>query len=119
MYRKITIILIYLLIYSSYNCRKSTEAKPTESCFTQKNFDLVYKFVENQNIKTKSKFFKYGDTKVYLGNDKIITLEKGNNYSKIHRKKGIFSLSMYKTKNIEMKEEANRLFCDLVTKANK
>jgi hypothetical protein len=119
MYRKITIILIYLLIYSSYSCRKSTEEKPTESCFTQNNFDLVYKFIENQNLKTKSKFLKYGDTKVYLSNDKIITLKKGNNYSKIHRKKGIFSLSTYKTKNIEMKEEANRLFCDLVTKANK
>ena len=110
--------MIYLLIYSSYSCRKSTEDNPTKSCFTQDNFDIVYKFIENQNIKTNTKFLKYGDTKVFLSSDTIITLENGNSYSKIHRKKGIFSLEVYKTKSIEMEKEANRLFCVLIDKAN-
>jgi hypothetical protein len=54
MHRKTTIILIYLLIYSNYSCRKSTEEKPSESCSTQNNFDIVYKFIENQNKITKT-----------------------------------------------------------------
>ena len=82
-----------------------------ESCFTQNNFDLVYKSIENQNSKTKTKFLKYGDIEVYLSSDTLITLKKENSYSKIYRKRGIFSLEMYKPKNEEMKEEANSLFC--------
>lgn len=117
MYKKA--ILIYLLIYSSYSCKKSTEEKPNESCFTQNNFDIVHKFIENQNSKTNAKFFKYGDTKVYLNCDTLITLVKGNSFSKIYRERGIYSLSIYKPNNIKMKEEANSLFCDLVVRANK
>jgi hypothetical protein len=119
MHRKTSIFLINLLIYSNYSCRKSTEEKPSESCFTQNNFDLVYRFIENQNKITKTKFLKYGKTKVYLTNDTIINLEKGRSFSKIYRKKGILNTEMYEPRNIENVEETNRLFCDLVATANK
>jgi hypothetical protein len=119
MHRKTTIILIYLLIYSNYSCRKSTEEKPSESCSTQNNFDIVYKFIENQNKITKTKFLTYGNTKIYLTNDTIINLEKGSSFSKIFRKKGILNTAMYEPNNIENVEETNRLFCDLVATANK
>ena len=120
MTRKTTLILLSLSIFCNYSCRNSAEEKITESCFTKNNFDKVYEFINNQNIKTKTTFLKYDDIQVCLKGDSEIAFKKdGYTLSKIYREKGIIALQMLESDNNKMEEKTNRIFCELISKATK
>lgn len=120
MYLKKSITILFLIISLNSSCNDNIEKSENEMCFTNKNFDTVYKFIKTQTIKNQSDFYLYDDIEIYInGVDELSFKKNGYTLSKINKERGIFSLAMYKVQNDKLVLKANDLFCKLLSEASR
>ena len=120
MYLKKSITILFLIISLNSSCNGIIEKSENEMCFTNENFDTVYKFIKTQTIKNQSDFYLYDEIEIYINSIDELSLKKnGYTLSKINKKSGIFSLAMHKGQNDKLALKANQLFCKLLSEATR
>ena len=99
---------------------ETLKKKTSKICFSNENFDTVYKFIKTQTLKNQSEFYLFDDTEIYINNtDELSFKKKGYTLSKINKERGIFSLAMHKGQNDKLVLKANELFCKLLSESKK
>jgi hypothetical protein len=87
----------------------------SNNCFSENNFDKVYKYINEQINVTGTAYYLYSGYEVYLSNPVEIRLKK-NNYTLavIHKQKAIFSLAIKQGNSNAIVKEANNVFCKIL-----
>ena len=87
----------------------------TESCYSEENFETVYKFVEDQIKKSEENFYSFKSCQLFLMDGEVIAIKQKNwTESIIHREKGIYSLAKELKANQRHVKKAHEIFCELV-----
>lgn len=87
----------------------------TASCFSEANFESVYKFLEDQIKIGNKEFFSFDDNKLYVEDGmQIVIKEENYTLAIIHKEHGISSLSKVLSDNQNLVKKAHQIFCKLL-----
>lgn len=94
----------------------------TAYCYSEENFEIVYKFIEDQIQKGEKEFYSFQGYQLFIIGGEMITIKQSDwSQSVIHKEKGIYSLAKSLKSNQKHVEKASAIFCkilDLQEKAN-
>ena len=84
-------------------------------CYSEANFETVYKFVDDQIKKGEEDFYSFQAHQLFLIDGEMIAIKQKNwTQSIIHREKGIYSLAKEFKANHKYVKKAHEIFCELV-----
>lgn len=96
-----------------------------DTCFSKINFDIVYKYIEEQIKTNNTKFYIYNNSKKYKSiyyefylkdtTNIYIKDNKSTTLAVISKEKGIYSLVIWGNKR--MVDKCHQMFCDVLSKA--
>jgi hypothetical protein len=87
----------------------------TDNCFSEDNFDSLYKFIVEKISAAKTTYYLHSGYEIHVGGPAELRFKKDHyTLAVIHRKKGIFSLAIKQADNDKIMKEVNRLFCELI-----
>lgn len=112
--------LILLLGLASCNDKNAKYSEKAESCFSKVNFDIVYKYLDDQIKKGNKTFYEYDSLKLILTDTTEISFKKDfYTLAKINQTQGIVSLAKAKRDNDIVLNETEHMFCEILLLAKK
>lgn len=114
MRRYLVIIILSLFLFS---CSK--KKNHNKNCFSNTNYELVYKYIKNEIEIRQQSHFENNEYDLYLIDKNEIKVYKEKTLiGNIRNDKGIFSIAIYKSNNEKLTIEMNNLFCSLISEIN-
>lgn len=119
---KIILSVLLIIITSSVKYDQPTTMNKEVSCFSETNFDIVYRYLQEQIRKADKNYYVHGNRALYVLNSpetygkEIILTDKGYTYTlaAINKEKGIFALAKMLEDNKRLVQEANQIFCEIL-----
>lgn len=113
----ILINLMFLTFAVSEHRTTNESNVPTmnHTCYSEANFETVYKFVEDQIKKSEEDFYSFKSCQLFLMDGEVIAIRQKNwTQSMIHTERGIYSLAKELNANQRHVKKAHEIFCELV-----
>jgi hypothetical protein len=86
-----------------------------ENCFSEYNFDRLYRFIAEKVSAAKTTYYLYWGYEIHVSGPAELRFKKDHyTLAVIHREKGISSLAIKQTDNDKIMKEVNRVFCELI-----
>jgi len=105
---------------ASCNNKNTINTEKAESCFSKVNFDIVYKYLDDQIKKGNKTFYEYDSLKLFLTDTTEISFKKDfYTLAKINQTTGVVSLAKAKRDNDIVLKETDHIFCEILLLAKK
>ena len=115
----ITFIMLLLLNITPLHPKKYENenilAMGNISCFSETNFESVYKFLENEIKQGDKGFYVFEGNKLYVKEGmQIVIKEDSFTLAIIHKKQGVYSLAKVLSDNQHLVKKAHEIFCSIL-----